>query len=169
MSDIKTSIIVAFAQNRVMGRDNDLPWNIPEDFQYFKRTTMGKPMVMGRKTFVSLPGVLPGRSHLVVSRSGFACDKEAVSVYEGLDAALEDAKFIAEEAGCDEVFIIGGAQIFAQALEKELIDRMYITEIHRDYEGDVVFPDFDTQQWRETKRERHEGDPAFSFTVLERI
>lgn len=157
---ILVSAIVAAAENNVIGKDNDLLWRIPEDFKHFKSTTMGKPMVMGRKTFESLPGLLPGRPHIVVSRSGF--EAQGVISAASLEEGLEKAKEIAE----DEIFIIGGAQIYKQALEQGLVDRLYLTRVHRSYEGDAFFPEIDQSQWRLVSEERHEGDPDFSFMTL---
>lgn len=168
MSDIKTSLIVARASNLAIGKDNQMLWHISEDFQYFKRVTMGKPMIMGRKTFESLPGVLPGRPHLVISRSGFSYDHDAVSGYTDLNAAIDAAKSIAIEVGKDEVFIVGGAQIYALALQQNLVDRMYITEVKRDYDADAFFPDCNKEEWREISRERRGGDPAYDFVILEK-
>lgn len=168
MAEIKTSLIVACASNRAIGKGNKMLWHIREDFQYFKRTTMGKPMIMGRKTFESLPGVLPGRPHLVVSRSGFSYDHDAVSGYTDLHAAIDAAKSMAIEVEQDEVFVVGGAQIYKLALQQDLIDRMYITEVKRDYEADAFFPDYDRDEWQDVSREAHDGDPAYDFVTLEK-
>lgn len=160
---IKTSLIVAMGSNRCIGVNNTMPWHIPEDFKHFKRTTMGKPMVMGRKTFQSLPGVLPGRPHIVVSRSGFEADE--VQNIETLEGGIQLAKDLAAMEGQDEIFIIGGAQIYAQALELGFVDRMVITEVDQAPDGDAFFPAFDEGDWREVSREDHEG---FAFVMLER-
>lgn len=168
MADIKISLIVATDRNLAIGKDNAMLWHIPEDFKFFKRTTMGKPMVMGRKTFESLPGVLPGRAHLVVSRSGFTHDHEAVSGYSEFYAALNAAKKMAKEAEQDEVFIVGGAQIYALALHEGVVDRMYITKVDAEYEADAFFPTYNESEWREVSCEDHDGDPAFSFVTIER-
>jgi len=145
------SVIVAVAENGVIGKDNKLPWHIPEDLRFFKQTTMGRPVIMGRKTFESIGRPLPGRKNLVVSRSG---------PISSLDAALA-------EAGDGESFVIGGASLFAEALLRA--DRLYLTEVHRAYDGDVFFPDWDREQWRETSRKFVEGDPAVSFVLYDRI
>ncbi len=170
----RLSAIVAVAENNAIGRDNDLLWHIPEDFKYFKRTTMGKPMLMGRKTFESLPGMLPGRAHVVVSRS--ADEQETLeNLYwcTSLKDGMEKAYALAEKSGADEVFIIGGAEVYGQTLE--MLDRLYLTRVHQNYEdADAFFPAIDKGQWHVISEERHEGknvsgEPAFSFMVFEPI
>lgn len=161
----RVTIIAAMAEDRVIGVDNTIPWHISADFKHFKSVTMGKPMVMGRKTFESLPGVLPGRTHIVVSRRGFAADgvKSAASLEEGIA--------LAQAENSEEVFIIGGAQIYTQALQQNLVNRMVLTEIHERYDGDAFFPEFNKGEWQETTRERHDKDgkkPAFSFITYDK-
>ncbi len=157
------SIIVAVAENGVIGNGNDIPWYIPEDFKYFKATTMGKPCIMGRKTFESilekLGKPLPGRTSIVVSRSGFE--------HEGATTAgsLREAVTIAQKENPDEIFIIGGAQIYAQALEDNLVDAIYLTRVHQSPDGDAFFPDV-SSEWQETSREDHDG---FSFLVYQKL
>ncbi|MFT5180962.1 MAG: dihydrofolate reductase [Alphaproteobacteria bacterium] len=162
---VRLALIAAVARNGVIGRDGDLPWRISADLKYFKSTTMGKPIVMGRRTFESIGRALPGRLNIVVSRNaGFTA--EGVETAADLDQALE----IAALQGGDEVMVIGGGEIYAAALPHA--DRLYLTEIHTDAEGDVHFPTFDRAQWRETSREDHAADggtPAFSFVTLDRI
>ncbi|MEM7680046.1 MAG: dihydrofolate reductase [Pseudomonadota bacterium] len=158
------SLIVAASDNNVIGKDNDLLWHIPADFKHFKNTTMGKPMIMGRKTFQSLPGLLPGRAHIVVSRSGFEA--------EGVESAssLEEGIELAKAHGTDEIFIIGGAQIYEQALP--LCDRLYLTRVHQEYEGDAFFPEISNDEWTLKKEDRHDADdqgrPAFTILTFER-
>lgn len=168
------SIIIAFAQNRVMGRDNQMPWHLPNDLQYFKKMTMGKPMIMGRKTYESIGRPLPGRPHIIVTRDANyqppnANDK--VQVVTSFDAAVEAANALLEELGTEEIMVIGGAEICKFALP--VADRFYLTEVHAVVEGDILFPEFDRSQWQETSRENHaasEGNPYdYSFTVLERF
>ena len=156
------SAIAAVSDNHVIGKDNDLLWHIPKDFKHFKSTTMGKPMVMGRKTFQSLPGLLPGRPHIVVSRSGFTHEgvESAVSLEDGLDKARTHET--------DKVFIIGGAQIYKQALEQNLCDRLYITRVHQNFEGDAFFPEINACDWTLTSEERHDGDPSFTIQQWDR-
>jgi len=157
------SIIAAMARNRVIGRDNRLPWRLPADLQHFKRITMGKPMIMGRKTWESLPGLLPGRRHIVVTRDR---DYQGVGaeVVHSLDQAMSQAGDV------DEIMLVGGANLYAQAMG--LASRLYLTEIDADVEGDAWFPEFDPAQWREVSREDHSGDEqnphSYAFRVLDR-
>lgn len=158
-------MIAAMAENRAIGVNNTIPWHIPEDFRYFKRITMGKPIIMGRKTFESLPGILPGRPHLIISRGGF--EHENTQSFTAIDDAIDTASQMASEAGHKEVFIIGGAQIYKQCLTRA--DRLYLTEIKMDIEGDAFFPEFDKKTWREISRTPHDGEPAYDFVVYERV
>ena len=156
------SIIVAIAENGVIGDKNALLWNIKEDMRRFRTTTMGHPVVMGRKTFESIGRPLPKRTNVVITRGN--------SEFEGCQMAhsLEEAvtMFSSEE----EVFIIGGAQIYKQALP--LADKLYLTIVHRNYEGDTSFPEIDYSDWREVAREEfahgEEYDAPFTFIDLER-
>jgi dihydrofolate reductase len=151
-------LIVAVAENGVIGRDNQLPWHLPEDLRYFKQITQGKTVIMGRKTYQSIGRPLPNRTNIVVSRDpDFRAD--GVIAARGLYDALA-------KAGGDEALVIGGSSLFLEALPHA--DRFYLTEIHRAYDGDVRFPDWDRSAWRETARRRVEGDPALSFVVLDR-
>lgn len=140
----KLSLIAAMADNRVIGVDNRLPWRLPADLQHFKRLTMGKPMIMGRKTFESLPGLLPGRPHVVVTRNP-AYQAEGAEVVHSLEAAL------ASHPEAEELMLVGGANLYAQGLP--LAARLYLTEVHVAVEGDAVFPDFDLTEWQEVARE----------------
>lgn len=156
------SIIVAMAHNRVIGADNDMPWHLPADLKYFKKTTLGKPIIMGRKTFDSIGRPLPGRQNVVVTRNE-AWSHAGVDVAPSLDAALT----MVGEA--EEIMITGGAQIFAMAIDT--VEKLYITEIDLDVEGDTFFPEFDQTDWKETSREAfpaEEGKPAYSFVIYER-
>jgi dihydrofolate reductase len=157
------SIIVAVAANGVIGRNNALPWHIPEDLKWFKRTTLGKPVVMGRKTWESIGRPLPGRPNIVVTRR---TDWQAAGAHavHSLPQAVALAASLAPEVA--EIMVIGGAALFAEALVSAA--RLYLTEIKRDYEGDTTFPAFDRAVWHEIVRESHDGDPAFDFVVLER-
>ena len=165
------SLIVAMAAGRVIGRDGDLPWRIPGDLKPFKATTLGKPVVMGRKTWESLGQALPDRANIIVTRNPFYCVAGAY-VTGSVEAALElAARFIEgmDGDGSDEVMIIGGAEIYAQTLGRA--DRLYLTEVHLEVEGDAFFPEFDEAQW--TEQSRHdvppEGEtPGYSIRVLER-
>jgi len=164
------AIIVAAAENGVIGRNNGLPWQLPEDLRYFKRVTMGKPIVMGRKTFESIGRPLPGRSNIVISR-----DREfsasGVQVVASLDEAVALADKIAQIDAAAEVVVIGGAEIYQLAMP--LADRLYITEVHASVEGDAMLPPIHWPDWREISRERHAasaGNPFdYSFVVYERV
>jgi dihydrofolate reductase len=152
------SLIVAVAENAVIGRDNALPWHISEDLRYFKQVTSGKTVIMGRKTFQSIGRPLPNRVNIVVTRDP-AFQAEGVTTANSLDDALS-------KAGGGEAMVIGGSSLFKEALPRA--DRFYLTEIHRAYEGDVQFPNWDRNPWREVSRRSVEGDPAISFVVFER-
>lgn len=159
-------LVVAVAENGVIGRDGGLPWHIPADLREFKRVTMGKPIVMGRRTYESIGRPLPGRANIVVSRDpGFG--PPGVTVVRSVAEALDAARFAAKAAGAEEICIIGGAAIFAEALP--LADRIRLTEVHASPEGDVRMPGFSRRLWRETARQDHPGDPAYSFVTLERV
>jgi dihydrofolate reductase len=140
----RVAMIAAVASNGVIGSDQSIPWYIPSDFAWFKRTTMGKPLVMGRKQFETVGKPLPGRTNIVVtSRSGYAPD--GVVVVDSPEAALDRARAIADEAGVDEVMVIGGGEIYRQLLG--YADRLYITHVDIAPEGDVRFPDIDPAEW----------------------
>jgi len=161
---------VAVARNRVIGRDNALPWRLRSDLQIFKAVTMGKPVIMGRNTWDSLPlKPLPGRLNVVLSRDGSFQPPKAV-VCERFEEALEIAREQAEEDGAEEVCVIGGRALFELALPKAR--RMYMTEVDAEPEGDVLFPPFSEADWTEVRREPHpageKDDHAFVFRVLER-
>jgi len=141
------SLIVAMAENRVIGRDGKLPWRIPGDLKHFKQTTMGKPVVMGRKTWESLGCPLPGRANVIVTRD-LAYGVEGAYVAHDIDAALALAEGLA--AGGDEVMVIGGADIYAQTINRA--DRLYLTEIHMETEGDALFPELDEGGWTVSSR-----------------
>lgn len=163
------SVIVAVAENGVVGVDNTLPWRLPEDLKYFKKVTMGKPIVMGRKTYESIGRPLPGRPNIVISRNpGFRAP--GVTVVGSIDSALELANELAQGDGQNELMVIGGAAIYALAIP--MADRLYLTEVHAEYSGDAFFPAVDLEQWLEISREHHlsqnADSPAFSFLVYER-
>jgi len=147
MKLIKTPIalIIAVAQNGVIGRDNRLPWRIPAEMKYFKATTMGKPVVMGRKTFESLGKPLPGRTNIVVTRDKQFRVDNAVVVND-LETALQHADDTAQRDGAAEIMVIGGADIYRQALPHA--HTLYYTEVKIDAEGDAYFRDIDWSQWR---------------------
>lgn len=164
------------AQNRIIGRDGVLPWHIPADLKRYKARTLGKPLVMGRKTLESLyrevGGPLPGRTNIVITRQSDFAVKDGVILKSSLKDGLDYACKLALEQGLDEVFINGGAQVYRQALENNLVSELDITMIHEDVEGDTPFPEFDWNNWREVWREDHaatEKSPAFSFVRFERV
>ena len=163
------SLIAALGENRVIGVDNSMPWHLPADFKYFKATTLGKPIIMGRKTWDSLGRPLPGRLNLVVSRQT-DLQLEGAEVFASLDAAVERAQAWAKEQGVSEVMLIGGAQLYTQGLADA--DRLYLTRVGLSPQGDAWFPEFDQAQWTLVSNEPHaaeEGKPAFSFEVWERV
>lgn len=163
------AIIVAAAENGVIGRDNTMPWHLPGDLRHFKRMTMGKPIVMGRKTYESIGKPLPGRTSIVITRNG-ALQAPGVEVVSSVEEALMLGECIARRDGVEEVVVIGGAEIYAAALP--LADRIYLTEVHASIEGDAALPPIDWSQWREVSRERHAAEPAeryaYSFVYFER-
>lgn len=137
-------MIAAMAENNVIGDGPRMPWRIPSDFAYFKRTTMGKPIIMGRKQFEILGRPLPGRTNLVVSRQrGY--QPAGVLVIDDLHAAIEHGKTIAQADGVDEVMVIGGGEIYRQALA--LADRLYISHVDLAPPGDILFPAIDHTEW----------------------
>jgi len=150
------SLVAALARNRVIGAGDRLPWHLPEDLRRFKRLTMGAPVIMGRKTHDSIGRPLPGRRNIVVTR-------QADARWDGCEVArsLDDA--IALAADAPEVFVIGGGELYRLALSRA--DRLYLTLIDADYEGDAFFPEFDPADWRETAREPGAG---FAFVTYER-
>lgn len=168
---IRLSLIVAQARNRVIGARGQLPWRLKDDLAHFKRTTMGAPVIMGRKTWESLPKrPLPGRANIVISRD-WDYDAAEARVYSSVVPALNAARAIAMRAGQQEVFVIGGAAIYEAALQ--LADRIYLTEVDAAPEGDAFFPQLDIAHWRETSAERVEAgegnDHAFTLRVLDRV
>jgi dihydrofolate reductase len=162
---VKVSLIVAMDENGVIGREGALPWRLPADLRFFRNTTMGHHLVMGRKTWDSIGRALPGRTTVVVSRDR-SLAIPGVHVARDLDEAIAKA----DAAGDDEVFVVGGAQIYAAALPRA--DRVYLTRVHAEVPGDVVFSAFDPTAWREVAREDHAADDshahAFSICTLER-
>lgn len=165
---LRCCLVVAMASNRVIGRDGGMPWHIPADLRHFRAVTMGKPIVMGRKTFQSIGRPLPGRSNIVVTRDqGFSVP--GVTVFGNVDDALQAAESTARRDGVDEIMIIGGGEIYARLLPAA--SRIYLTEVHEAPDGDVVFPEIDSAVWRETVREDFTADgetPAYSFVTLDR-
>ncbi len=162
---IAIALIAAVAQNGIIGAGNDIPWRIPSDFRHFKRTTMGKPMVMGRKQFESVGRPLPGRANIVVTRQRDYA-RDGVIVVPDLETGFATAREIAARDGVDEIMVIGGGEIYRQAMPHA--DRLYISHIDLAPEGDVAFPTIDAAQWpvvRELDVPRSPSDPA-SYRVL---
>ncbi|MFZ6045810.1 dihydrofolate reductase [Pseudomonas sp. CR3202] len=161
-------LIAALAQNRVIGRDNQLPWHLPADLKHFKAMTLGKPIIMGRKTWDSLGRPLPGRLNLVVSRQSDLV-LEGAEVFPSLEAAIERAEAWAREVEVEELMLIGGAQLYAEGLA--LADRLYLTQVELAPEGDAWFPEVSQQDWRLASSIEHEAteqSPAYAFQVWEK-
>lgn len=163
---MRVSIIAALSTNNVIGRDNDLPWRQSTDLKRLKALTMGHHMIMGRKTYDSVGRPLPGRTTIVVTRRD-DYRPEGVTVVHSVEEALR----LAAQAGDEEPFIAGGAEIFVQAMSR--VDRMYLTRIHADIEGDTFFPEFDdVSEWRLTDAEHFDADEKnqypFSFLTYDR-
>ena len=160
----RISLIAAMASNRVIGIENRLPWRLPDDLQHFKRLTLGKTIVMGRKTWESLPGLLPNRRHIVVTRNlDFkASGAEVVNTIEQAIEAVPDD---------EEVLIVGGANLYQQMLP--LAGTMYLTLVDADIRGDAFFPAWKMSEWQENQREHHAADDrhqyAFDFVTLKRV
>ena len=157
-------MIAAMAKGRVIGLDNKMPWHLPADLQFFKKTTLGSPIIMGRKTYDSIGRPLPGRLNIVLSRDK-KLSIEGCSVVHSLEQALQTAK------GADEVFITGGAHLYNKFLADA--DRLYLTLIDEDFEGDTFFPDYTQYQWREIDRVENSADEKnpypYTFLTLDRI
>lgn len=169
-TSLPLSLIAAHAENRVIGIDNSMPWHLPGDFKYFKATTLGKPIIMGRKTWDSLGRPLPGRLNIVVSRQA-GLELAGAEVFASLEEALLRAEQWAREKGVDELMLIGGAQLYGQALEKGLVSRMYLTRVELSPEGDAWFPEFDREQWKlvSSEAQAEEGKLAYHFEVWDRV
>lgn len=160
---MRISLIAAAARNGIIGRDGRLPWHLPNDFRYFKRMTLGRPIVMGRRTWESLDGPLPERRNIVMTRQkGFTAPGARVV------ATADEAISAADDA--DELMIIGGGQVYAQFLEAA--GRVYLTRVDADINGDTSFPTLDERRWRLTSREAHPADErhahAYEFRVYDR-
>ncbi|MBN3805951.1 dihydrofolate reductase [Paraburkholderia sp. Ac-20336] len=159
------TLIVARASNGVIGRDNQLPWRLPEDLKFFKRTTMGAPIIMGRKTHESIGRPLPGRRNIVVTR-------DAERRFQGCDTAtnLDDALRLAAQDQAPQAFLIGGAQLYPEGLR--LAQKLIITEIAADFDGDATFPAVDKTVWEEIARETHHAhapnDFDYAFVTYQR-
>jgi dihydrofolate reductase len=165
----RLTLIAALADNRVIGADNRLIWRLKSDLKRFRALTMGKPLLMGRKTFESIGVALPGRHTVVLTRdAGFSAP--GIHVAHSLEAGLARAAELAQQHGATEIMIGGGADIYAQALP--LADAMHLTLVHANPSGDAFFPPFSISEWRETRRESHPAGPddehPFTFLDLQR-
>jgi dihydrofolate reductase len=163
------ALVVAMAENGAIGRGGDLPWRLSSDMRYFRKITMGKPVIMGRRTFKSLPRVLDGRLNIVLTRDRGFIAPDAIMAHS-LEEGLAEARRSAERTGVGEIMVIGGEDVFRAMLP--LARRIYLTEVHAAPHADTWFPDLDRREWREVFREKHAAGPkddhAFSFVVLER-
>ncbi|MCK5893497.1 MAG: dihydrofolate reductase [Endozoicomonadaceae bacterium] len=162
---MKLAMIAALAENNTIGINNKLPWHLPGDLLYFKAITMGKPVIMGRKTFDSLGKPLSGRTNIVITRDG-EYQREGVSIVYSLEEAMILAEDIALINGYEEAMVIGGEQIYRKALP--LADRLYLTRIHRSVEGDAFFPKLEPSEWKEVACEDRvvEGEDALAYSYL---
>ncbi len=163
------ALIWAMAENRVIGRDGDLPWRLPGEMQYFRAVTLGKPVIVGRKTFESFPKPLPGRTNIVVSRTA-SFEHARVRMARDLDEAVAIGTEVAERDGVDEIMLAGGAELYALALPRA--DRLYMTLVHAEIEGDTLFPAFDEDAFVERRRvhvpEDVDNAHAYSLIMMER-
>lgn len=161
---MRVSFVVAYDRRGVIGKDNALPWRIPADMRHVRRLTIGKPLIMGRRTYESIGRPLPDRTSIVLTRDpSFAAEGVLVA------RTAEEALALAGDA--PEVIVFGGAEVFRRFLPRA--DRMYVTEIDAEVDGDTFFPEFDRSEWRETERETHEPDAEdphrYAFITLERV
>lgn len=162
---MRVSVIVAMGDNRAIGKDNRLLWRLPADMKFFKETTSGHPIITGRRNYESIPEAfrpLPNRKNIVVtSQRGYAAP--GAVVVHSLEDALAEARKIAD----GEIFVIGGGKVYAEALEKKLIDRMYITHVHADFEADTFFPGWNAADWSVETIAQHPADDrhAYSFDI----
>lgn len=163
---MRLSAIVAISNNNVIGKDNELPWYLPADLQYFKRITINHPVIMGRKSFEAIGQPLPKRTNIVLTKDPYYLASNILVAH-----SIEEALALAYDTDTEEVFIIGGAIIYEHYLP--MLDRLYITEIHADFDGDTFFPEWDRNQWKLISEEHHSSDKKnefdYSFKVYERI
>lgn len=166
-----TSIIVAIAENNVIGKDNDLIWRLPNDMKFFRETTANHHIITGRKNYISIPKKfrpLPNRTNIVLTRQTDFKEEGCV-----ISHSLEDAITHAKEDNETELFIIGGGQIYKEALDKKLIDRMYVTHVNQAFAGDTFFPEIDENKWKKVSEIENPSDEkhahSYSFTVYEKL
>ena len=160
------SAIVATAKNNVIGKDNDIPWYLPADLKYFKKTTLNHHIIMGRKTYQSIGKPLPKRTNIILTRDPYFIISNCIVVH-----SIEDGLEIALDNGAEEVFIIGGGSIYEQSMP--YVDKVYLTEVDLDVKGTVYFPALDPKEWTLLSEEQHEADEknkhSYTFKVLERV
>jgi dihydrofolate reductase len=163
------ALVVAMGENRAIGRGGDLPWHLRSDMRYFRSITMGKPIIMGRLTFMSLPRALDGRVNIVLTRNAAFTAPGAVMAYN-LEEGLDVARRAAQRAGVDEIMVMGGEDVFREVLPQA--GRIYLTEVHASPHADTWFPELDMSEWREVSREAHRAGPKddhdYSFVILDR-
>lgn len=168
---MKISLISAVAQNGVIGRDNDMPWHLPDDFAFFKRKTSHHAIIMGRKSLEALGKPLRNRTSIVITRNP-TFSTEGVTVVHTLDEAIAEARKVDKQLyQTDEIFVIGGAEIYNMAMP--IATTLYLTEIHQVYDGDTYFPQFDKSEWQEISRHPHPTDDRhaapFDFVEYKRV
>ena len=168
---MKRIIVVAISKNYAIGKDNDLLWRLPDDFKFFKQTTLDHVVILGRKTFDSLPGLLPRRTFVIVTRQKDYQVPVGHYAVNSLEEAFELCEVQRQEK---EVFVIGGGAIYKESIEKGMVDKMYITEVGAEIEGaDTFFPEFNKSEWQETQRIHHPTDEkhkyAFDFVTYEKV
>ena len=158
------SIIVAASNNQVIGVNNDLPWRLPADLKYFKKLTTGHHILMGRKTYESIGKPLPNRTSVIITRNK-AYKAEGCHVVNSLSEAIA----LAEKSGEEEVFLIGGAQLYALAIEEQVVNKVYLTEVNTEIEGDAFFPKLDPSSWKEISRSSFRADEKnpFDYSFVE--
>ncbi|MBE7638540.1 hypothetical protein GUA87_16915 [Sneathiella sp. P13V-1] len=166
---MKISAILAASENNIIGMEGDMPWHLPNDLKWFKKNTLDKPMIMGRKTFQSLPGLLPGRTSIILTRDpSFSANGALVA--NDVETALELASEDCRNRGTDEIMIVGGGEIYKLFFEKT--ERFYLTRVHTDIEGDTSFFDLNEGDWVEKSKEKHSSDEKnqfdHTFMVLDR-
>ena len=167
---MKLALICAMSENRVIGRDNGLPWHLSEDLKYFRRTTMGNCMIMGRNTWESIGRALSGRTSIVIT-SNSEYQAGGAEVVGSLQQAIERAEAVSKETGSTETFVIGGAVLYQAALP--LADTLHLTRVHAQVEGDTTLHQFDESNWKEISREQYQHDESnqydYSICVLKRV
>lgn len=160
------SAIAAMSSNQVIGNKNQLPWHLPADLKHFKAVTSGHPVLMGRKTYESIGKPLPNRTNIILTHTTNYSAPDCLIIH-----TMEAAISMAVELEMDEIFVIGGAEIFKQLLPQ--IQRLYLTQIHHTFDGDAFFPDLNPADWKEVSRELHHADDKnnydYSFIVMERV